>query len=117
MLKFLKRTKGATLNKTAKSVLGLYLKKKDIGELKEFTIDMEKRKLSVSFIPKYFNDELSVEATNYNILKDEKKQKSYLIFESIVTSDNWDDAQFRELIKNKRIEIPQKYSKLIDLVA
>jgi len=117
MIKFLKRTKGLTLNKTAKSLIGLYLKKKNVGELKNFNIDMDTRKLNVSFIPKYLNEELTIEATNYSIEKDEKREKSYLTFDSIVTSDNWDDSQFKQLIKNKRIEIPQKYSKFIDLVA
>jgi len=117
MLKFLKRTKGSTLNKTAKSIIGLYLKKKKLGELKNFEIDMENRKVNVSFIPKNFQEALTLEATDYNIEKDEKKQKSYLTFESIVTSGNWNDSQFKQMIKNKKIEIPEKYSKLVDLVA
>ena len=117
MLKLLKRTKGLTLNKTAKSIIGLYLKKKNLGELKNFDIDMDTKTLNVSFIPKHFSDVLTIEATNYNITKDEKESKSYLTFESIKTSNNWDDSRFKQLIKNKRIEIPQKYSKFIDLVA
>ena len=117
MLKFLKRAKGSTFNKTAKSIIGLYLKKKKLGELKNFEIDMEKRKVNLSFIPKNFQEALTLEATDYSIEKDEKKQKSYLTFESIVTSGNWDDSRFKQLIKNKRIEIPEKYSKLVDLVA
>ena len=117
MLQFLKRSKGKTLNKTAKSIIGLYMKKKNIGELKSFEVDMEMRKLNVSFIPKYFNDVLSIEAINYSIVKDEKTQKSYLAFDSITSSNNWNDSKFKELIKNKRIEIPEKYSKFVALVA
>ena len=116
MLKLFKRTKGLTLNKTAKSIIGLYLKKKDLGELKSFTIDMDTKTLKVSFIPKYFTEAISIDANNYNIIKDNITNKSYLTFESIKTSSNWDDSNFQQLIKNKRIEIPQKYSKLIDLV-
>jgi hypothetical protein len=116
MLKFLKRAKGSTLNTTAKSIIGLYLKKKKLGELKNFEIDMENRKVNLSFIPKNFEEALTIEATDYSIEIDEKKQKSYLTFSSIVTSDNWDNSRFKELMKNKKIEIPEKYSKLVDLV-
>ena len=117
MLKLLKLSKGLTLNKTAKSIIGLYMKKKDLGELRNFTIDMEKKELNISFVPKYFNDELSVQAIDYNIIKDTNKQKSYLTFESITTSNNWDNSNFNKLIKDKKIEIPEKYSKLLSLVA
>jgi hypothetical protein len=117
MLRLLKRTKGITLNKTAKSIISLYLKKKNIGELKDFSIDMATKKLSVSFVPKYFNDILDIEAVGYNIIKDAKKEKSYLTFDSIKTSNNWDNSNFNKLIKDKKIEIPEKYSKLVDLVA
>jgi hypothetical protein len=117
MLRLLKRTKGITLNKTAKSIISLYLKKKNIGELKDFNIDMSNKRLTVSFTPKYFNETLNIETTGYNIVKDSKKMKSYLTFDSIKTSDNWDNSNFNKLIKDKRIEIPKKYSKLIDLVA
>jgi hypothetical protein len=116
MLKLLKKTKGKALNKTAKSMIGLYLKKKNIGELKDFSIDMDEKKFNVSFIPKHFGEVLSVEAVNYNIIKDEVKQKNYLTFESINTFGNWDDSRFKKMIKSKSIEIPQKYSKLIDMV-
>ncbi len=116
MLRFLKNSKGTILNNTAKSMVGLYLKKKKIGELKDFSIDMNSKKLFISFIPRHFGEVLSVEAVNYNIVKDTLQQKSYLTFESINTSGNWDDSHFREMIKSKRIEIPQKYSSLVDKV-
>jgi len=117
MLKLLKRTKGLSLNKTAKSIIGLYLKKKNLGELKQFDIDVNTKTLNVSFLPKYFSDTLTIEATNYNIVKDEQKGKSYLTFDSIKTSNNWDDSRFKQLVKDKRIEIPEKYSKFMELVA
>jgi len=117
MLKFLKRTKGKTLNKTAQSILGLYLKKKDLGELKNFDINMDTRELNISFLPKHFNDTLTIQATNYNIMKDEKNGKNYLTFDSITTSNNWDNSRFQKLIKNRRIKIPEKYYKLVELVA
>jgi len=117
MLKFLKRTKGKTLNKTAQSIIGLYLKKKNLGELKKFDINMETRELNISFIPTYFSDELTIQAVDYNIIKDEKSEKSYLTFDSITTSNNWDNSRFQKLIRDKKIEIPEKYSKLVDLVA
>jgi len=117
MLRLLKLTKGGTLNKTAKSMIGLYLKKKDLGELKNFSIDMATKELNVSFIPKYFNDEITIQAIDYNIQKDEKTQKSYLTFASITTSNNWDNSNFKRLIKDKKIEIPEKYSKLLSLIA
>ena len=117
MLRLLKLSKGLTLNKTAKSIVGMYMKKKDLGELKNFTIDMQKKELNISFVPKHFNDELTVQALDYNIRNDEKTQKSYLTFESISTSNNWDNSNFKKLIKDKKIEIPEKYSKLLSLIA
>ena len=80
MLRLLKMTKSGTLNKTAKGIIGLYLKRKDLGELKNFTINMATKELNIAFIPKYFTDEITVQAVDYNIQKDEKKQKNYLTF-------------------------------------
>ncbi len=116
MLRFLKKTKGGTFSKAAHSIVGYYLKKKQIGELKAFSIDTNTKTLSISFIPKFFTEVLTIEATNYNILKNEKSQKSYLTFDKITTSNNWNDARFRALIKDKKIEIPAKYSKFINLI-
>ena len=116
MLKFLKNPKGKIFNSTAKSMIGMYLKKKKIGELKEFSIDMATRKLNVSFIPTHFGEVLSIEAVNYNIVKDTLQQKNYLTFESIKTSGNWNDSRFKQMVKSKRIEIPEKYSSLVSKV-
>jgi len=117
MLRLLKLSKGLTLNKTAKGIVGMYMKKKNLGELKNFSIDMATKELNIAFVPKYFNDEITVQAIDYNIQKDEKAQKSYLTFESIRTSNNWDNSNFKRLIKDKKIEIPEKYSKLLSLIA
>ena len=53
---------------------------------------------------------------NYHIVKDVMQKKNYLTFESINTSGNWDDSRFKQMIKSKRIEIPAKYSGLVDKV-
>ena len=116
MLRLLKRTKGSMLGKTAKGIVGVYMKKKNLGKLEDFDIDMSEKKLNISFTPKYFSEVLTIEAREYNIVRDEKKQKNYLTFDSIETSGNWDNSEFKKLIKNKRIEIPEKYKKFIDLV-
>jgi len=116
MFNLLQRAKGLALNKTATTILDFYVKKKNLGELKSFDIEMSTKTLSVSFIPKNFTEALVIEAKNYNIVKDEKLQKNYLTFDSITTSDNWDNSRFNQLIKDKRIEIPEKYSKYIALV-
>ena len=116
MLRLLKGTKGSMLGKTAKGIVGVYMKKKNFGKLEDFDIDMSEKKLNISFTPKYFSEVLTIEAREYNIVRDEKKQKNYLTFDSIETSGNWDNSEFKKLIKNKRIEIPEKYKKFIDLV-
>ena len=116
MLRLLEKAKGETFSKAANKMVEYYLKKKNIGELKGFTIDNSTKTLTISFIPKFFTEVLTIEATNYNILKDAQQGKSYLAFENITTSKNWNDARFKGLIKNKKIEIPDKYSKFINLI-
>ena len=116
MLRFLTKAKGQTFSKTAHKIVGYYLKKKQIGELKAFSIDTATRKLSISFIPKFFTEVLIIEATNYNILKDVQRGKNYLTFDNITTSNNWNDSRFKALIKDRKIEIPAKYSKFINLI-
>ncbi len=116
MLSFLRKTKGQTFSKAADKMIRYYLKKKQIGELKAFSIDTDSRKLTISFIPKFFTDVLTIEASNYNIFKDAQKNKSYLTFDNIITSNNWNDSRFKGLIKDKKIEIPAKYSKFINLI-
>ena len=117
MLQLLKRTKGKTLNKVGKSMISVYMKKKNIGDLKDFGINMETKMLTVSFVPTYFSEEVRVEVARYNIIQDKLNNKNYLSFDSINTSKNWNDSKFKKLIKKNKIEIPEKYSKFIDLVA
>ena len=116
MLRFLTKTKGQTFSKAAHKIVGYYLKKKQIGELKAFSIDTTSKKLIISFVPRFFTDVLTIEAKNYNILKDAQRGKNYLTFDNITTSNNWNDSRFKALIKDRKIEIPAKYSKFINLI-
>ncbi len=116
MLRLFKKAKGETFSKAAHKMISYYLKKQNIGELKGFNIDNSTKTLSISFIPKFFTEVLTIEATNYNIVKDVQQGKSYLTFDNITTSKNWNDDRFKGLIKNKKIEIPDKYSKFINLI-
>ena len=114
MLRLIAKAKGQTFSKAAHKMVEYYLKKKQIGELKEFNIDTNTRTLTISFTPKFFKEVLTIQATNYNILKGE--DKSYLTFDKITTSKNWNDARFKSLIKERKIEIPAKYAKFINLI-
>ena len=46
MFNLLQRAKGLALNKTATTILDFYVKKKNLGELKSFDIEMSTKTLS-----------------------------------------------------------------------
>jgi sporulation protein YlmC with PRC-barrel domain len=115
MFKFLKSQKESLLSNSIKQVIILYLKRKNLGELKEFRVDLKKRNIHLTLLLRKEHKPLEIVVTNYNFIK--KEGKGYFTFDSIKTSRDWNSDALEKIIgsEDRQIEVPNKYVKVIEM--
>jgi len=112
MLKLLKKS---AISKSIEKFLTSYLERKKLGKVSHFKLDTKKKNIHLTLLLKRENQPLEIVVSNYSFVKE--KEKLYFKFDSITTSRDWNSKSFERLISNedKKIEIPSKYVKMIEI--
>jgi len=115
MLKFLKDKREYLISNSIKNVITTYLKQKNLGKVIAFKLDSEKRDIYLTLLLRKENQPFEIVVTSYNFIKN--KEKGYFTFDSIKTSRDWNSDTLERIIgsEDKKIEVPNKYVKVIEV--
>ena len=106
--------KNKILSSIVSAVLDIYLQTNGYGELHEFAINNKSKK--IFFKTKLAGEErpLSVSVGKYELLKEEGKL--FFVCKEVSTDREWLNIAAKNFLKERKIEIPSKYSILISTV-
>jgi hypothetical protein len=115
MLKFLKNKKESILSNSIKRVISTYLKQKNLGEVTKFKLDSKKKELYLTLLLRKEDEPFEIIITNYNFIKN--GEEGYFTFDSIKTSRDWSSDTLEKILgsESKKINIPSKYVKIIEI--
>jgi len=115
MLKFLKNKKEALLSNSIKHLITTYLEEKNLGKITAIKLKSKKRKIHLTLLLRKETEPLEIVVTNYNFIRNGKS--GYFVFDSIKTSRDWNSDTLEKIIgsENKKIEVPDKYVKIIEM--
>jgi len=115
MLKFLKNKKESLLSSGVKHLITTYLEEKNLGEITAFKLNSEKRKIHLTLLLRKENEPFEIVVTNYNFIRNGKS--GCFIFDSIKTSRDWNSDTLERIIgsEDKKIKVPDKYIKIIEM--
>ena len=85
------------------------------GKMLSFQLDSQKKTIELEVLLKGERDPLHVTVERYEIVREGAKY--YLLAERIVTSREWINTVAESYLAGQRFEIPERYAKMLMLVA
>jgi len=108
-----KGLKDKTLSIGVKRVFNYYLKNIG-GEMLNFSLDSQNKKIFLDVMLKGEAESLKVEIKNYKITQ--KEDKSFIEFDEVVTSREWINKVLELYANKQEFDIPNEYAKLLGVV-
>lgn len=92
-----------------------YLESNGFGEMREFSIDTNNKSFAFSLDLKGESASLRVAVTKYELQKE--NGKLFFVAKNIITDKEWINQVAKKYLQERKIEIPSKYSLLLQLVS
>ena len=104
--------KDKTLSLGVKQAINYKLK--DIGEMRHFTLDSQKRTIELEIMLDGEKEPLHVNVQHYEITQ--VGEKHYLVAKDITTSRRWINVMAAQYLSGQKFEIPSEYAAMLKLV-
>lgn len=109
---FLKTIKDDTVSFLGKQAINLKMKR--YGEMMDFQIDSENKRILLKVSLKGEPEPLIVTVNKYEIMKVDGKD--FLIIRNVTTSKEWMNLIAEDFMKDKEVELPDKFSRIIKMI-
>jgi hypothetical protein len=108
----IRRLKDKTLAQGLTLVLNARMKR--YGEVLRLQIDSKAKSIDIEILLKGEKEPIHVTVNHYEMI--EEKGRWYLLAREIVTSREWINAVAESLLAGQRLEIPERYAKMLKVV-
>jgi len=108
------KNKNELISAVLKIATASYLESNGFGTMREFSIDTTHKAFSFSVDLKGESKPLMVAVPKYELVKD--RGMLFFVVRDVSTDKAWINQAAKMFLKEKRIEIPGKYSALVQLV-
>jgi hypothetical protein len=108
------KNKNELISAVLKLATASYLESNGFGTMRDFSIDTTHKAFSFSVDLKGESKPLHVAVSKYDLLKD--RGMLFFVVRDVSTDKAWINQAAKMFLKEKRIEIPGKYSTLVQLV-
>jgi hypothetical protein len=95
--------------------LALNSRIKRFGTMLSFQLDSQRKTIELTILLKGEKEPLQVTVERYEIVRE--GEKYYLLAENILTSREWINTVAESYLAGQRFEIPERYAKMLMLVA
>ncbi len=86
----------------------------EFGELKTIKIDSTLKTISLSVNLKGENDDIKIDVNGYKVIK--SPNSSFIQFQEISTSREWLNIVIQKYYRDRQIEIPKQFIRIIDFL-
>lgn len=87
---------------------------KEFGEVLKFNLDSKNKTIELEVMLDGEREPLSVHIDNYEL--QEIDGKCYLVVQNLTTSRKWINVVASQYLNGQKIEVPQEYAKMLELV-